>query len=178
MAGKTSQIANLEAKGLETPSELAAVEAAFASAVHSMEAPPIELSDDQIGDLVGIKNLAEVRLVKARAAHRRADHALTEAKTAAAEKERKDNLTRVHSLGAAAQKQMQEAVTTAIKQLRAAMRAMAEAEIESRNSEPATSGRSADPQLPSRNHGHARRAAERTFPSARATLAAAWWPAL
>ncbi|PPQ13929.1 hypothetical protein CV770_39750 [Bradyrhizobium sp. AC87j1] len=55
---------------------------------------------------------------------------MTEAKTAAAEKERKDNLTRVHSLGAAAQKQMQDAVTTAIKKLRAAMRAMADAEIE------------------------------------------------
>ncbi|WP_156527949.1 hypothetical protein [Bradyrhizobium stylosanthis] len=130
MAGPKTSIANLEAKARETQSELSAAEAAFANAVQSMEAPPIELSDDQIGDLVGVKNLAEVRLVKARAAHRRADHALTEAKNAAADRERRDNLARVHGLGASAQKQLQDAVTTATKQLRAAMRAMAEAEME------------------------------------------------
>ncbi|UWU73047.1 hypothetical protein N2603_23370 [Bradyrhizobium huanghuaihaiense] len=129
MAVPKTSIANLEAKAQETQSELAAAEAAFANAVQSMEAPPIELSDDQIGDLVDIKNIAEIRLVKARAAHRRADHALTEAKAAAAEKERKDNLARVHSMGSAAQEQMQRAIAGATKELRKAMRMMAEAEI-------------------------------------------------
>lgn len=122
-------INDLEIQAETTQAELAAAETAFASAMAAMEAPPIELSDDQIGDLVDVKNLAEVRLVRARAAYRRADHALTEAKKAAADKERKDELTRVSSMGAAAQKQVHDAVTTATKQLRAAMRAMAEAEL-------------------------------------------------
>jgi hypothetical protein len=122
-------IAELEGNAEAAQGELAAAEAAFASAVQAMEAPPIELSDDQIGDLVDVKNLSEVRLVKARAAYRRADHALTEARKAAADKQRKDELTRVHSMGTAAQKQLHDAVTTATKQLRAAMRAMAEAEL-------------------------------------------------
>ncbi|WP_146101451.1 hypothetical protein [Bradyrhizobium sp. AC87j1] len=72
MAGKTSQIANLEAKA-GNAQRACRRRGRFASAVHSLEAPPIELSDAQIGDLVRIKNLAEVRLVKARAAHRRAN---------------------------------------------------------------------------------------------------------
>lgn len=126
---KKNTIAALEEQAQTAQDELTAAEAAFASAVQSMETPPIELTDDQIGDLVGVKNLAEVRLVKARAAHRRADHALTEAQKAAAEKERKDELARVHSMGTAAQKQMTDAVMTATKQLRAAMRSMAEAEL-------------------------------------------------
>jgi hypothetical protein len=122
-------IGDLEIQAETAQAELAAAETAFANAVAAMEAPPIELNDAQIVDLVDVKNLAEVRLVKARAAYRRADHALTEAKKAAAEKELRDALARVNSMGSAAQKQMHDAVTTATKQLRAAMRAMAEAEL-------------------------------------------------
>ncbi|MBP1297463.1 hypothetical protein [Bradyrhizobium elkanii] len=127
-AGKNT-IAALEAQAHAAQNELAAAESAFAGAVQSMEEPPLELSDDQIADLVDVKRLAEVRLVKARAAYRRAGHALTEARKVAAERERRDELARVHSMGSAAQKQLEDAVTTATKQLRAAMRSMAEAEV-------------------------------------------------
>lgn len=127
-AGKNT-IAALEIQAEAAQSELAAAEAAFASAVQTMENPPVTLTDAQVEDLVSVKNLSEVRLVKARAAHRRADHALTEARKAAAERERRDELARVHSMGSAAQKQLEDAVTNATKQLRAAMRSMAEAEI-------------------------------------------------
>ena len=74
------------------------------SAIRAMEDPPIELTDDQVGDLVSVKNLAEVRLIQARAGVRRADHALTKERTAAAEKERADGLARVMALGTSAQK--------------------------------------------------------------------------
>jgi hypothetical protein len=128
MLGKSS-IANLETTAQKAQEELAASEAAFTSAVQAMESPPIELTDDQIGDLVGIKNLTEVRLVKARAGVRRAEHALTEARTAAAAKERADALARVMSLGKSAQKVAREELVASTKGLRRAIRLMAEAEM-------------------------------------------------
>jgi hypothetical protein len=127
--GKNS-IANLEAQAEKAKQELDAAEAAFASAVQAMEAPPIELTDDQVGDLVGVKNLAEVRLVKARAGRRRADIALIEAKNAAVEKERSTGISRVTSMGTAAQKLARAELEAATKGLRNALRALAEAESE------------------------------------------------
>jgi hypothetical protein len=125
--GKSS-IAGLETAVQNAQAELAAAEAAFTSAVQAMEAPPIELTDDQIGDLVGIKNLTEVRLVKARAGVRRADHALAEARAAAETKELADALARVMSLGKTAQKIAREELAAATKGMRRTIRAMAEAE--------------------------------------------------
>ena len=125
--GKNS-ISALETQLEKSKNEYAAAESAFSSAVRAMEDPPIELTDEQVGDLVSVKNLAEVRLIQARAGVRRADHALTQARTAAAEKERADELARVASLGSSAQKVAREELAAATKGLRRAIRMMAEAE--------------------------------------------------
>jgi hypothetical protein len=126
--GKNS-VSNSERLFAKAQADLAAAELAFSQAVKAMEDPPIELTDDQVGDLVRVKNLSEVRLMQARAGLRRAEHALDEARTAAAEKERNDTIARVHSLGASAQKIMTSALESATRELRRAMRAMAEAEL-------------------------------------------------
>ena len=78
--GKNS-IDTLETQLEKAKTEYAAAESSFSAAVTAMEDPPIELTDDQVGDLVGVKNLAEVRLVRARAIARRAELALAAAKT-------------------------------------------------------------------------------------------------
>lgn len=127
--GKNS-INSLETQFTKVQAELSAAETAFSNAVQAIEAPPIELTDEQVGDLVSNKNLTEVRLVQARAAVRRAEHSLTEARNLAAEKERKAEIDKVTAAGAAAQKLVAEELTAATRGLRRAIRAMAEADCE------------------------------------------------
>ncbi|MCC8937419.1 hypothetical protein H8A99_13285 [Bradyrhizobium sp. Arg68] len=129
MALFKSSIATLETQAQNAQEELAAAEAAFSNAVQAMEQPPIELSDDQVGDLVGVKNLAEVRLVKARAAVRRTEVALSEARAAAAEKERRESLARVNAMGANAQKLLESFLATTNKEAQKVLRTMAQAEL-------------------------------------------------
>jgi hypothetical protein len=127
--GKNS-INSLETQFTKAQAELSAAETAFSNAVQAIEAPPIELTDEQVGDLVSNKNLTEVRLVQARAAVRRAEHSLTEARNLAAEKERKAEIDKVTAAGAAAQKLVVEELSAATRGLRRAIRAMAEADCE------------------------------------------------
>ncbi|MCP1851233.1 MULTISPECIES: hypothetical protein [unclassified Bradyrhizobium] len=129
MALFKSSIATLETQAQNAQEELAAAEAAFSSAMQAMEQPPIELSDDQVGDLVSVKNLAEVRLVKARASVRRTEVALSEARAAAAEKERRESLARVNAMGANAQKLLEAFLASTNKEAQKVLRTMAQAEL-------------------------------------------------
>ena len=127
--GGKSSIATLEAQARTAQEDLAAAEVAFTKAVQAMEQPPIELSDDQVGDLVGVKNLAEVRLVKARAALRRAELALETARNETAEKDQAARRSHALKIGHAAKDLVRKELAAAIKGLLPALKAKGEADI-------------------------------------------------
>ncbi|MVT71064.1 hypothetical protein GPL21_39160 [Bradyrhizobium pachyrhizi] len=95
-----------------------------------LKSPDVDLTDDDLKALISKRDLAEVRRDQARNRVNRSEQALSEARAAAEEKRRKDEIARVSALGEAAQKLMVTEVTAATKGLRKAMRAMAQAELE------------------------------------------------
>ncbi|MGY4476346.1 hypothetical protein [Bradyrhizobium sp. USDA 3364] len=108
---------------------LEALEQELMKASAELETPDVDATDDDLKALLAKRDLAKVRVDQARNRVRKSEQALSDARTAAAEKELKESLARVNAMGANAQKQLETFLATTNKEAQKVLRTMAQAEL-------------------------------------------------